>query len=89
MIVARPGTRTLRDLAHVGVQVNPGDQSVADVKKARKYIESYFQGGDDSPEISIYWGSPTDFLLQLRDNLKSDAGQDAAPVVAGGGDEWY
>jgi hypothetical protein len=89
MIVTRPGTRTLRDLAHVGVQVNPGDQSVADVKKARKYIESYFQGGDDSPEISIYWGSPTDFLLQLRDNLKSDAGQDAAPVVAGGGDEWY
>ncbi len=89
MIVTRPGTRTLRDLAHVGVQVNPGEQSVADVKKARKYIESYFQGGDDSPEISIYWGSPTDFLLQLRDNLKSDLGQNAAPVAAGGGDEWY
>jgi hypothetical protein len=89
MIVTRPGTRTLRDLAHVGVQVNPGEQSVADVKKARKYIESYFQGGDDSPEISIYWGSPTDFLQQLRDNLKSDLGHDAAPVVAGGGDDWY
>ena len=89
MIVTRPGTRTLRDLAHVGVQVNPGEQSVADVNKARKYIESYFQGGDDSPEISIYWGSPTDFLNQLRENLKSDLGQDAAPVAAGGGDEWY
>lgn len=89
MIVTRPGTRTLRDLAHVGVQVNPGEQSVGDVNKARKYIESYFQGGDDSPEISIYWGSPSDFLRQLRENLSSNLGQDAAPVATGGGDEWY
>jgi len=89
MIVTRPGTRTLRDLAHVGVQINPGEQSVADVNKARKYIESYFQGGDDSPEISIYWGSPADFLKQLRENLNSNLGESAAPVIAGGGDEWY
>ena len=89
MIVTRPGTRTLRDLAHVGVQVNPGEQSVADVNKARKYIESYFQGGDESPEISIYWGSPEDFLIQLKENLSASQGQDPAPVATGGGDEWY
>jgi len=76
-------------LAHVGVQVHPGEQSVADVNRACKYIESYFQSGDDSPEISIYWGSPADFLNQLKENLNTSVGQEAAPVAAGGGDEWY
>jgi hypothetical protein len=89
MIVTRQGTRTLRDLAHVGVQVNPGEQNVADVNKTRKYIESYFQGGEDAPEISIYWGGPTDFLKQLKENLERTAGEAATPVALGGGDDWY
>jgi len=44
MIVTRQGTRTMRQMSHVGVQVNPGEQNVADANKARKYMESYFQG---------------------------------------------
>lgn len=89
MIVTRQGTRTMRQMSHVGVQVNPGEQSVADVKNARKYIESYFKGGEDAPDISIYWGSPADFLKQLREQMKNCAGQAVSPVAQGGGDDWY
>ena len=69
--------------------MNPGEQNVADVNKTRKYIESYFQGGEDAPEISIYWGGPTDFLKQLKENLERTAGEAATPVALGGGDDWY
>ena len=89
MIVTRQGTRTMRQMSHVGVQIDPGEQSVADVKSARKYIESYFKGGEDAPEISIFWGSPADFLKQLREQMANNAGRDASPVVQGGGDDWY
>ena len=89
MIVTRQGTRTMRQMSHVGVQIDPGEQSVGDVKSARKYIESYFKGGEDAPEISIFWGSPADFLKQLREQMANTAGQAAGAVVQGGGDDWY
>jgi hypothetical protein len=89
MIVTRQGTRTLRDRAHVGVQVNPGDWSVADAGKARKYIESYFHGGDGAPEISIYWGTPRDFLTQLREHLAQAGEEQPVAAAQGAGDEWF
>jgi hypothetical protein len=89
MIVTRQGTRTMRQLSHVGVQVNPGEQSVADVNRARKHLEKYFQGSDDAPEISIYWGSHADFLKKLKEQMAETAGEDAAPVAQGGGDDWF
>jgi Arc/MetJ family transcription regulator len=89
MIVTRQGTRTLRDLSHVGVQVNPSEWSVTDANKARRYIESYFHGGGDAPEISIYWGSPRDFLTQLREHLAQTGDEQAVTVTQGAGDEWF
>jgi hypothetical protein len=89
MIVTRPGMRTMRQMSHVGVQVNPGEQNAADVKSVRKYIESYFKGADDAPEVSIYWGTPTDFLKQLKEQMASTAGQAIAPLAQGGGDDWF
>jgi hypothetical protein len=70
MIVTRPGTGTMMDLSHVGVQVNPDEQSLADVERARKYMESYFKGGKNAPEISIYWGSAAEFLKELDEHLE-------------------
>ncbi len=70
MIVTRPGTGTMKELSHVGVQVNPDEQSLADVERARKYMESYFKGGkNNAPEISIYWGSAGEFLKELNEHL--------------------
>ena len=88
MIVTRQGTRTLRDLSHVGVQVNPSEWSVTDAHKARRYIESYFHGGGGAPDISIYWGSPRDFLTELREQL-AQAGEEQTVAAQGAGDEWF
>jgi hypothetical protein len=89
MIVTRQGTRTLRQLSHVGVQVDPGEQSVADVKRARKHLEKYFHGGEDAPEIAIYWGSQADFLKQLQQQLAATAAEATVPQAQGGGDDWF
>ncbi len=87
MIITRPGTETMKELSHVGVQVNPDEQSFADVERTRKYMESYFQGGKDAPRISIYWGSAADFLRQLHKHL-AETSEAETSVVKESGDEW-
>ena len=71
MIVTQEGSEAMKDLSHVGVQVNPDENSLADVERTMKYMESYFQEAKgEAPSISIYWGSATDFLKELRKRLK-------------------
>jgi hypothetical protein len=48
--------------AHVAVQLDPEEGRILEPERARKYLESYFQGAD----ISIYWGSAEDFLKDLQ-----------------------
>ena len=64
-------------------QVEPGESSLADVEKARAYLDKYF-GNDRSntsePEIDIYWGSAADFLRELRDKMQEFA--DEEPLAA-------
>jgi hypothetical protein len=48
--------------AHVAVQLDPEEDRILEPDRARKYLESYFQGAD----ISIYWGSAEDFLKELQ-----------------------
>ena len=48
--------------AHVAVQLDPEEGRILEPERARKYLESYFQGAD----ISIYWGSAEDFLKELQ-----------------------
>lgn len=48
--------------AHVAVQLDPEEDRILEPERARKYLESYFQGAD----ISIYWGSAEDFLKELH-----------------------
>lgn len=70
MIVTQEGSEAMKDLSHVGVQVNPDENSLADVERTMKYMESYFQEAKgEAPSISIYWGSATDFLKELRKRL--------------------
>jgi hypothetical protein len=86
MIVTRQGTETMKELSHVGVQVNPDEQTFADVERTRRYIESYFHGGKSAPEISIYWGSSADFLRQLQENLKASIKDEPTSVPVNGND---
>jgi len=88
LIVTRQGAETMKELSHVGVQVNPDEQSFADVERTRKYIEGYFQGGKSAPQISIYWGSSSDFLRQLREHLPELRPDAPELVVKGDSDDW-
>ncbi|MGE0101063.1 MAG: CHAT domain-containing protein [Blastocatellales bacterium] len=89
MIMTMQGTETLRDLSHVGVQINPDESSFEDVERARKYIESYFQEGKGgAPSISIYWGTAADFLRELRKRLSEMKSEDAGTVAQDDNDDW-
>jgi len=90
LIVTQQGAAALSGRCHVGVQVNPGEQSVADVHRAIRYMTKYFQGGNSSnaPSISIYWGSPADFLRQLQQQLKATAGHAATKAIEKDPDDW-
>ena len=88
LIVTRQGTETMKELSHVGVQVNPDEQDLANVERARKYMESYFRGGKNAPDISIYWGSAAEFLKELNQHLAETREEAPAVVSEGGNDDW-
>jgi CHAT domain-containing protein/SIR2-like protein len=90
LIVTQQGAAALSGRCHVGVQVNPGEQSVADVNRAIRYMTKYFQGGNSSnaPSISIYWGSPADFLKQLQHQLTATAGTIGTKTIEKDPDDW-
>ena len=48
--------------AHVAVQIDPEEGRTLSPERARRYLETYFQGAD----ISIYWGSAEDFIRELQ-----------------------
>lgn len=47
--------------AHVAVQIEPEEGRIRQPARARRYLESYFQGAD----ISLYWGSTESFVTEL------------------------
>jgi len=55
--------------SHVGVQVGLDETQNISPKRARKYLEKYF----DDAEITIYWGNSSDFLTELNSRLKPAA----------------
>jgi hypothetical protein len=70
-------------MAHVGVQINPDEYAMADVIKARRYLQKYF---DQEANIALFWGSAEDFLNQLQKQFETLPKQAAAAAAAGGGD---
>jgi hypothetical protein len=52
--------------AHVAVQIAPEDDRLLDPRRARRYLEEYFQHAD----ISIYWGSAADFAQEFEGHWK-------------------
>jgi hypothetical protein len=61
-IMNQPG-RSLGDLKpHVAVQIDPEEGSSLDPRRARKYLEQYFDVGG---HISTYWGSTEKFMREL------------------------
>jgi len=55
--------------AHVAVQIDPEGEFTSEPENARLYLTKYF----GSENISLYWGSPRDFVEELSERLGSPA----------------
>ena len=64
-LVAQEGRELLKFYSHAAAQIEPEEERIVDIKRARKYLEEYFEGEN----ISIYWGSSGEFLRELWKHL--------------------
>jgi hypothetical protein len=75
LIMNQEGCHLLKQYSHIGVQIDPEDNNLDDVRKARKYLREYFSSaraggrGFGEPKIDVYGGSPADFLQELSRQL--------------------
>ncbi|MGH2522794.1 MAG: SIR2 family NAD-dependent protein deacylase, partial [Anaerolineales bacterium] len=51
--------------SHIAAQIEPDEDRLRDPRRARRYLEKYFE----SEKISLYWGSLEDFLKTLQQHL--------------------
>ncbi len=68
LILAKGGRKLLESYNHVGVQVDPAETTIANARRAKKYLERYFFNS----RIDIYWGSAADFLRELKVHLDKE-----------------
>jgi hypothetical protein len=68
-VMNQEGGRRRKDYAHVSAQIDPEEGRILEPERARRYLESYFQGA----AISIYWGSVDDFVREFLDRWKGSA----------------
>ncbi|MEJ2708294.1 MAG: CHAT domain-containing protein [Anaerolineales bacterium] len=64
-LMAQEGRELLKFYSHAAAQIEPEEERIVDVKRARNYLEEYFE----SENISIYWGNSGEFLKDLWQHL--------------------
>jgi hypothetical protein len=64
-LMTQEGREMLKFFSHAAAQIEPEEDRIVDLKRARKYLEEYFV----SENISIYWGTTEDFLIELHKYL--------------------
>ena len=77
-IVRREGGSRRRRYAHVAVQIDPEEGRFLEPERARRYLQTYFQGDD----IRIYWGRTEDFVRELLAHWPADAPPEARSGAA-------
>jgi hypothetical protein len=65
-LMAQAGRQQRVFYSHVAAQIEPDENRLLNPERARQFFERYFEGG----RISIYWGSPAEFLTSLVAQLK-------------------
>ena len=64
-LMAQEGREMLKFFSHAAAQIEPDEDRIIDVKRARRYLEEYFEGEN----IEIFWGSTKEFLESLWQHL--------------------
>lgn len=71
-VLSQGGTERLNrpDYKHVAAQVDPEQSNTLEPDRARDYLKEYVQSAD----ISVFWGSASDFLRELQSRWNERAG---------------
>jgi hypothetical protein len=64
-LMMQEGREMLKFYSHAAAQIEPEEDRIQDVKRARKYLEEYFEGEN----IGIFWGSSDEFPKGLQEHL--------------------
>jgi hypothetical protein len=64
-LMSRQGQSMLNQFTHVAAQIEPEEDRIIDVARARRYLEEYYESG----KIEIYWGNSEQFLKELSEYL--------------------
>jgi hypothetical protein len=64
-LLMQEGREMLKFFSHAAAQIEPDEDRIVDLKRARKYLEEYFE----SENIAIFWGSTEEFLKGLSMHL--------------------
>ena len=63
--MSQEGREMLKFFSHAAAQIEPEEDRIVDVTRARRYLEEYFE----SENIEIYWGNSEEFLKELSTHL--------------------
>ena len=64
-LMSQEGREMLKFFSHAAAQIEPEEDRIVDVTRARRYLEEYFE----SENIEIYWGNSEEFLKELSTHL--------------------
>lgn len=64
-LMMQEGREMLKFYSHVAAQIEPEEDRIQDVKRARKFLEEYFEGEN----IGIFWGNSAEFLKGLQEHI--------------------
>jgi hypothetical protein len=60
-LLDQPGNTLRDDHPHIAVQLQPEEERTVDPRRAREYLERYY----DDAKIRLFWGTVEDFIYQL------------------------
>ena len=60
-LMAQESKEMLKFYSHAAAQIEPDEDRIVDVERARQYLEEYYE----SESIEIYWGNSEEFLKEL------------------------
>ncbi len=64
-LMAQESKEMLKLFSHAAAQIEPDEDRIVDVRRARQYLEEYYE----SESIEIYWGNSEEFLKELSAHL--------------------
>lgn len=66
ILMGQEGAAMLRDYSHATAQMEPDEDRIVDLERARGYLSDYFE----AEHIGIFWGNPAEFMRELWQRME-------------------